>query len=162
DLLRAQVFVGLLLGTLPLIPAAEGAPDDAGPDEDGGDGLDGGGPDEGGPDDAGPGDGGPGGLGSGDAGPDGTCDDGGYPDGGRRAVAAKGRGGAADRPGDAALTANAHPDADRSSFAGRPASITGSRSVPIWHPLPLPGAAPAPGCARLAHGGPADSHDRRG
>src|SRR5215831_3903084 len=45
DLLRAQVFVGLLLGTLPLIPAADGGPDGYGPD---GYGPDGGGPDGGG------------------------------------------------------------------------------------------------------------------
>src|SRR5215831_17141914 len=50
DLLRAQVFVGLLLGTLPLIPPSDGGPDDAGPDD-------------GGPDDAGPDDGGPNGAG---------------------------------------------------------------------------------------------------
>ena len=31
DLLRAQVFVGLLLGTLPLIPPSDGGPEDAGP-----------------------------------------------------------------------------------------------------------------------------------
>src|SRR5262245_49087488 len=172
DLLRAQVFVGLLIGTLPLIPAAEGAPDDAGPDEDGGDGLDGGGPDDGGPDDAGPGDGGPGGAGPGDGGPggagpgdggsDGAWDDGGCRDSGRSSFAANGRQGDADQPGDDALTDHAHPDTERNSFTRRPAGITGSRSVPIWPPLPLPGAAPAPGCARLTHGGPADSHDRRG
>ena len=38
DLLRAQVFVGLLLGTLPLIPPSDGGPEDAGP---GGGGRDG-------------------------------------------------------------------------------------------------------------------------
>jgi hypothetical protein len=32
DLLRAQVFVGLLLGTLPLIPPSDGEPGDPGPD----------------------------------------------------------------------------------------------------------------------------------
>jgi hypothetical protein len=35
DLLRAQVFLGLLCGTLPLIPPAEGAPPDSPPPEDG-------------------------------------------------------------------------------------------------------------------------------
>ena len=35
DLLRAQVFVGLLLGTLPLIPPSDGGPADAGPDDGG-------------------------------------------------------------------------------------------------------------------------------
>jgi hypothetical protein len=35
DLLRAQVFVGLLLGTLPLIPPSDGGPEDAGPGDGG-------------------------------------------------------------------------------------------------------------------------------
>jgi hypothetical protein len=65
DLLRAQVFVGLLLGTLPLIPPSDGGPEDAGP---GGGGPDDGGPDDGGPDDDGPDDGGPD-----DGGPDDDC-----------------------------------------------------------------------------------------
>src|SRR5262252_1233190 len=52
DLLRAQVFVGLLLGTLPLIPPSDGGPEDAGPDD-------------GGPEDDGPADGGPDGDGLG-------------------------------------------------------------------------------------------------
>ena len=83
DLLRAQVFVGLLLGTLPLIPPSDGGPEDAGPG-DGGLENDGGpedvGPDDdppggdvpggGGPENAGPDDGGPGGGGPEDAGPD--------------------------------------------------------------------------------------------
>jgi hypothetical protein len=51
DLLRAQVFVGLLLGTLPLIPPSDGGPEDAGPD---GGGLDGDGPEDGGRDVVGP------------------------------------------------------------------------------------------------------------
>ena len=38
DLLRAQVYVGLLLGTLPLIPAADGQPDDPPGDHDQGGG----------------------------------------------------------------------------------------------------------------------------
>ncbi len=36
DLLRAQVFTGLLLGTLPYIPPAPGSPPDEPPDDDGG------------------------------------------------------------------------------------------------------------------------------
>src|SRR5215469_7613404 len=82
DLLRAQVFVGLLLGTLPLIPAADGGPDDAGPD----DGL----PDSAGPDDRDPGDNGADGRGPDHGGPD---DDG--PDRGGRGGTAS-----ADRPAD--------------------------------------------------------------
>jgi hypothetical protein len=62
DLLRAQVFVGLLLGTLPLIPPSDGGPEDAGPGVGGRDK----GPDDDGPDDGGPGDDGPA-----DSGPDG-------------------------------------------------------------------------------------------
>jgi hypothetical protein len=73
DLLRAQVFVGLLLGTLPLIPPSDGGPEDAGPDDGGPDsngpvgdasddgGYDDGNPEDGGLDDGGLVDGGPGG-----------------------------------------------------------------------------------------------------
>src|SRR5690348_8052931 len=67
DLLRAQVFVGLLLGTLPLIPPSDGGPEAAGPG-DGGLENDGG-PEDVGPDDSGSGDDGPGGSGPGDNGP---------------------------------------------------------------------------------------------
>ena len=67
DLLRAQVFVGLLLGTLPLIPPSDGGPEDAGP------GV--GGPDDDGPDDGGPRDDGPA-----DSGPDGDGPGGGAAD----------------------------------------------------------------------------------
>jgi Domain of unknown function (DUF222) len=97
DLLRAQVYVGLLLGTLPLIPPAADGPDETGPDDEG---LDDAGPDEGGSDD----------------------------------------GGGSD--GDA--TAN------------------GLLWLPAWPPLPLPGATPAPGCARPPGAGPASARDRRG
>lgn len=48
DLHRAQVFIGLLLGTLPFIPPAEGAPPDTPPPADDG------GPEDGGPEDGGP------------------------------------------------------------------------------------------------------------
>ncbi len=51
DLHRAQVFIGLLLGTLPFIPPAEGGPPDIPPPADDG------GPDDGGPGDCGPEDG---------------------------------------------------------------------------------------------------------
>src|SRR5215471_4622044 len=71
DLLRAQVFVGLLLGTLPLIPPSDGGPDNVGTDD--------GGPKRAGPEDAGPDDGGPdgedpGGNGADEEGPDGGPD----------------------------------------------------------------------------------------
>jgi hypothetical protein len=48
--------------------------------------------------------------------------------------------------------------------AGRPADITGNDLLPVpaWPPLPRPGAAPAPGCARPARASPAGSQDRRG
>jgi uncharacterized protein DUF222 len=48
DLHRAQVFIGLLLGTLPYIPPAEGGPPDIPPPADDS-GPDGGGPDDGSP-----------------------------------------------------------------------------------------------------------------
>ena len=67
DLLRAQVFVGLLLGTLPLIPPSDGGPEDAGPG-DGGLENDGG-PEDVGPDDDPPGGDVPGGGGPENAGP---------------------------------------------------------------------------------------------
>jgi Domain of unknown function (DUF222) len=62
DLLSAQIYLGLLLGTMPLIPPAEGAPPDP-PGDSGGEGPDdrpgknppGGGPPRGNPDAAGPG-----------------------------------------------------------------------------------------------------------
>jgi hypothetical protein len=71
DLLRAQVFVGLLLGTLPQIPPSGGGPEDAGPDYGGPEdaGPDDGGPEGNGPEDGGPGDAGPNDGGPGDGGP---------------------------------------------------------------------------------------------
>ena len=74
DLLRAQVFVGLLLGTLPLIPPSDGGPEDAGPG-------DGGLKNDGGPEDAGPDDGAPGGDGPGGSGPEDVGPDDGAPGG---------------------------------------------------------------------------------
>src|SRR5215469_10391433 len=77
DLLRAQVFVGLLLGTLPLIPPSDEGPGDAGPDDGGPDGA---GPDDAGPNRAGPEDRDSGDSGADERGPDhgGLGDDGSY------------------------------------------------------------------------------------
>jgi hypothetical protein len=135
DLLRAQVFVGLLLGTLPLIPAADGGPDDGGPDD--------GGPEDGGPDDGGPGGEGPDGGSWDDPTPEGdACED--------RAVEERG-------PDDSG------PDDSGPGDSGRTDRGRGDRSpYPDWPPLPLPGADPSPGCARPARKGPANARDRRG
>jgi hypothetical protein len=170
DLLRAQVFVGLLLGTLPLIPPAAGAPDDSGPGEggpgDAGPGDDG--PCNGGPSGAGPGGAGSSGSGPGDAGLDGSgWDDRGPRDTGGSSLAARGPRHDADEPGDEdapryGMPGNRDPDADRISPVSRPTDMTGSGPLPAWPPIPLPGATPTPGCAGLARAGPADSHDRRG
>jgi hypothetical protein len=92
DLLRAQVFVGLLLGTLPLIPPSDAGPDDEGP-ADGGPEDDG--PGDGGPEDDGPGDGGPEGNDREDGGPLDNGSEGGGPDG-------NGPGGRGPRSGDQA------------------------------------------------------------
>jgi Domain of unknown function (DUF222) len=118
DLLRAQVYVGLLLGTLPLIPPADGAPDDEGPDDEGSDG--------------------------------GAPGDGGTP------AAGNGPWGDAGYPRDEDAPYDMRPgweDPGRGDPGGPP---------PAWPPLPLPGATPAPGCARPARAGPATSQDRRG
>ena len=158
DLLRAQVFVGLLLGTLPLIPPATIGPDDAGPDDGGADSTgpdDGAGPDGAGPDDAGPGDSGPGG-----SGPDGEGqDDIGLDE---EDLNAGGWNGSVAEDSayenSAACKNSARPDRDRENRGhegGRP-------RTPAWPPLPLPGATPTPGCARPARAGPAGSPDRRG
>ena len=80
DLLRAQVFVGLLLGTLPLIPPSDGGPEDAGP---GDDGPESNGPEDGGPMDAGPDNSGPEDDGSEDGGPEDAGPGDGGPDGDR-------------------------------------------------------------------------------
>ncbi len=72
DLHRAQVMIGLILGTLPTIPPPHGAPPDQPPPDDGdepGDAGDPGDPDRGGPGEGGPGDDGPGDSDRGDGGP---------------------------------------------------------------------------------------------
>ena len=125
DLLRAQVFVGLLLGTLPLIPPSDGGPDDAGPDDGGlgGNGPDGGslegdGPEDGGPEDAGPDDGGPEGAGPDDGGSAGEGSDGGRPCNGDGASGAPGDSGLGDRrPGDRRRGDSGAGDPDGSSRA---------------------------------------------
>ncbi len=84
DLLRVNIFLGLLLGTLPVIPPPESGPFDDGPSDDGpsdGSSSDGG-PSDGSSSDGGPSDGGPSDGGSSDGpcgtGPsdDGRCDSG--------------------------------------------------------------------------------------
>ena len=117
DLLRAQVFVGLLLGTLQIIPPPldkHGA-DYVGPDDDGGSPADDGGDD--GPGDSGPDDGGPGDGGPGDSGPgDGRPRDGGPGDGGPRdsgpGEGGPGDSGPATTRGRATLQATAESSAD--------------------------------------------------
>ena len=180
DLLRAQVFVGLLLGTLPLIPPAEGGADDAGPNDDpSGSGADDAGPDAGGPDDDDPDDGGPPGEG-----PDGrgwddrTAEDGAYEDsalgdGGPEGSGREDRGrwdrdpkgGLPEGSRDSLHRGPGRPD--EKDFAGDGKATTdtmanGLLPSPAWPPLPLPGAAPAPGCARPARASPAESRERRG
>jgi hypothetical protein len=147
DLLRAQVFVGLLLGTLPLIPPADGGPDDPGPDD--------GGPNDGGLDDGGP---------AGDD-PDGKAWDNGVPE---------------DSPDEDNASEDHDPvgsgrdnleqdlvrPSGRDSVWARKTSANepGQDLLPAsaWPPLPRPGAAPSPGCARPARMSPAGSRDRRG
>ena len=189
DLLRAQVFVGLLLGTLPLIPPSDGGPEDAGPDDGGpdDDGPDNGGPRDDGPADSGPdGDGpgggeprngdpargGPGRSGPSDRGPsdrgpgsDGTRDPGSSP------PVKNGLWGGADEPRDEDVLGDTHPDEegpdggaadmDPHDRASRPGDRLGE-DPSAWPPLPLPGATPTPGCARPARASPAGPQDRRG
>src|SRR5450755_4027177 len=107
DLLRAQVLIGLVLGTLPFIPAPPGAPPDTPPDpgDPPGDPRPGGGGDDGpGPGaDDGPGPGDPPGAGRGpdDAGGPGGPDDTGGPGGpGASGSAPGGSGGAGSHPAD--------------------------------------------------------------
>ena len=173
DLLRAQVFVGLLLGTLPLIPPSDGGPEDAGPD-DGGPRDDG--PADSGPDVDGPGgeprngdpaSGGPGHSGLSDRGPgrDSTRNPGSSPP-----VKNRLRGGA-DEPRDEDVPRETHPDEegpdgvaadmDPHDRVSRPGDRPGE-DPSAWPPLPLPGATPAPGCARPARASPAGPQDRRG
>jgi hypothetical protein len=173
DLLRAQVFVGLLLGTLPLIPPSDGGPDDEGPDDRGPED----GPDDGGPEGDGPDDGGPEGDGLDDGGQGGSGsanDD--LRDPGGSLPALNGPWGDADGPRDEGKPCDMrHRDEggpDGGSAAGdgphhraaRPAGRPGEglSPPPAWPPLPRPGAPPAPGCARPARASPAGAHDRRG
>ena len=142
DLLRAQVFVGLLLGTLPLIPPSDGGPEDADPDDGG---LD-------------------------DSGPDG--DD--AQDPGGSSPASNGPWGGADDARDEDVPRDMHPDdggadlraaADEGPHYRAICSADGPGGdvhPPAWPPLPLPGATPAPGCARPARASPAGAQDRRG
>jgi hypothetical protein len=203
DLLRAQVFVGLLLGTLPLIPPSDGGPEDAGdgrlendggpedadPDDgaSGGDGPGGSGPegvgaDDGGPDGDGPGGTGPEHAGPDDAGPDGDGlggsrpgdagpDDGTSGDDGPGGSGPEDHGpqdgspGGAERrtgdPADGGSGDGGASDGDPHDRAPRPADRPG-KDLPAWPPLPQPGAAPAPGCARPPHTRPVGTQDRRG
>ena len=135
DLLRAQVFIGLLLGTLQIIPPPldEHGADCPGPDDgggsqadDGGDdgpsdsGPGNGGPGDGEPGDGGPGDGGPGDGGPGDGGPgDGGPGDSGPGDGGPGDSGPDDDPGTGDAPGDSGVSegdigsSSSGPDADR-------------------------------------------------
>jgi hypothetical protein len=192
DLLRAQVFVGLLLGTLPQIPPSGGGPEDAGPDyggpedagpDDGGpegNGPEDGGPGDAGPDDGGPGDGGPrsgdpanggpGDSGQGDSGPDSD----GPQDPGGSSPARNGPWADAGYPRDEDVPRDMHPDDEGDDFDAAADEGPHDRAVcsadgpggdvhpPAWPPLPLPGATPAPGCAHPARASPAGSQDRRG
>jgi Domain of unknown function (DUF222) len=189
DLLRAQVFVGLLLGTLPLIPPSDGGPEDAGPGDGGPDnyGPDDGGPDDGAPRDDGPADsgpdgdgpgggeprnrdpasGGPGHSGPSDRGPgsDGTRDPGSSP------PVKNGLWGSADEPRDEDIRCETHPDVggpdggaadiDPHDRASRPGDRLGE-DPSAWPPIPLPGATPTPGCARPPRASPVSTQDRRG
>jgi hypothetical protein len=159
DLLRAQVFVGLLLGTLPLIPPTEGAPaeedepDNDGAEDDGreGDRREDGGPGSGGPGDGGAGDGGPGDSGPGDGGPGDSGPGNSGPGSGGSGNSGPGSG----APGG-------DTEGDWRSSAGRTTGKSGTDAPPIWPPLPLPGAVPTPGCARLPRASPDGLQDRRG
>ena len=167
DLLRAQAFLGLLLGTLPLIPPS-GDPGDPGPDEPGPDdrGPDDRGPDDGhrgnsgpGPDDPGLDDGHRGNSGPGPAGPrpdDPGPGDGhprdprpGWPPGPGLPWGPEGRfddptdedaPGIEDEPGD--------PPCEPADYEDIPVT---EGPPPTWPELPLPGGVPGPvpgpGCA---------------
>jgi hypothetical protein len=144
---RAQVGLGLWLGTLPLIPPAQSAP----PGQPPGDG----------PGNGAPGDGGPGGGGPDGGGPDGGGPDGGGPDGG-----GPGGGGppppgdlpaprdedappedGLDEPGDAADAGSGwDPVEDDGQDRGEDDEVSGARAAPAW---PALGAIP-PGLARPA------------
>jgi Domain of unknown function (DUF222) len=187
DLLRAQVFVGLLLGTLPLIPPAAAGPDDAGPDDAG--------PDDSRPDDKDPGRGGWDGSALEDSvSEDSASEDCASEDCASEDCASEGRaseGRAFERRGlqdrdrerrayqGGTPVSSGHdrvgrglvrrPDDGDSAGAGKasarhPADTTadGLLPSPAWPPLPGPGATPAPGCARPVRASPGGSRDRDG
>jgi hypothetical protein len=161
DLLRASIFLGLLLGTLPYIPPPAGAPPDnpppGNPPDPGPDGGPGHGSATGSPDGDAP-DGEPG-YGGSSAGPDGEPGYGGAPDG----SAAGGTDGAPAGPqpsslasdrtggGTTAGPASDGPDsssssaADAASGGGSPEPDGDSACLPGWWPdIPPPGDADAP------------------
>ena len=172
DLLRAQVFVGLLLGTLPIIPPPldEGGDDCPGPDDGGGGGLD---PDDGG--DYGPGEGGSPGSGvspeHGDVPADGEPADGdvqGRWDGSGDSGVSEDSDGGSMRDPDAAgqpwlgKPRDADASADRNERdesadrdpgggiqdEGPPESRVRAGPAELnWPKIPVPGTIPAPGCA---------------
>jgi len=156
DLLRAQVFVGLLLGTLPIIPPPLDELDDDGPASDDGGGID---PDDGDPGDGDPGDGGPGDGGPGDGGPgDGGPGDGGVfeddDSGSSRDPDADGPWREQPRDEDAPADPGDRDDADDHDPGGEIQDIDPPecrvRAGPAelaWPEIPVPGAIPAPGCA---------------
>lgn len=131
DLLQAQVFLGLLCGTLPYIPPAEGAPPDEPPSEDGigpaGEGPAGEGPAGEGSTDEGPADGGPA-----DGGPASSGPARGGPTGGGRDSDPTG-GGASRTPSAAGTRGDggACPDGARPRSGG-PVSQVG----PVHQPVP--------------------------
>jgi len=173
DLLRAQVFVGLLLGTLPLIPPSDGEPEDAGPAGEGpeGEGPEGEGPEDAGPAGDGPEDSGPAGDGPEDSGPAGDGPEDAGPDDGGPEGNGRENGGPGDGGSEDGGLEDGWPDGDGAAAdegphtrTPRPADPPGEdlRPLPAWPPLPLPGATPTPGCARPARASPASSQDRRG
>ena len=146
DLLRAQAFLGLLLGTLPLIPPS-GDPGDPGPDESG--------PDDRGPDEPGPGDGHPGNPGPG---PDDRTPDEPRPGDGHPGNPGPGwppgpgqpwgPGGRFDDPTDEDAPdiedEPGDPPCGPADYEDIPVT---EGSPPTWPDLLLPGGVPGPGCA---------------
>jgi hypothetical protein len=159
DLLRAQVFVGLLLGTLPLIPPSDGGPEAAGP----GDGRP---EDDGGAEDDAPDDGGP------EDGPENGGPKDSRPDPGGSSPAMSGPWDGADEPPDEDMARDVHlceggpgdggaADEDPNDRGPGPADRLGE-DLPAWPPIPVPGVIPTPGCARPARASPVGTQDRRG
>ena len=151
DLLRAQVFIGLLLGTLPIIPPPIDRPGDGSPDASddtpgrGPGNGDGPGPVDSDGDDPGPGDGdgpGPGdgddpGPGDGDGPGEGIPDPG--PPGWRARAGPAGTSGP-ENPLSPASRAGPESSESTESTEKNPAS-------PAWPGIPEAGTIPAPGCA---------------